>query len=105
MTLIQKFNSFFRKSVAQNQTLKKILLKQVNQKQIIIITLITLISVIFFSTQNIIEKRNINNKQNLKNVTKSKEFSGLTEFLMSKIKSPYRADTYLIEKMILLKKN
>ncbi len=97
MTLIQKFNSLFKKSVAQNQTLKKISLKQVNQKQIIIITLITLISIIFFSTQNIIEKRNINNKQNLKNVTESKEFSGLTEFLMSKIKSPYRADTYLIE--------
>ena len=44
------------------------------------------------------KKKNTGNRQNLEAVTSSKEFSGFSKFLLSKIKSPYKNVTYSIKK-------
>ena len=98
MTIIQKLNYFFKNRIIQNHNIKKISYKDIGQKHLIVISVITFFSIIFISTQNFIEKKNIGNRQNLEAVTSSKEFSGFSKFLLSKIKSPYKNVTYSIKK-------
>ena len=82
---------------SQSNNLKSFSLKEFGQKQLIIVTIITLFSIIFFSTQSIIKKKNIDSRKNLKTVTNSEEFTGLSKFLISKINSPYKSEKYLIK--------
>ena len=98
MTIIQKLNYFFKNRIIQNHNIKKISYKDIGQKHLIVISVITFFSIIFISTQNFIEKKNTGNRQNLEAVTSSKEFSGFSKFLLSKIKSPYKNVTYSIKK-------
>ena len=98
MTIIQKLNYFFKNRIIQNHNIKKISYKDIGQKHLIVISVITFFSIIFISTQNFIEKKNTGNRQNLEAVTSSKEFSGFSRFLLSKIKSPYKNVTYSIKK-------
>ena len=98
MTIIQKLNYFFKNRIIQNHNFKKISYKFIGQKHLIIISVITFFSIVFISTQNFIEKKNTGNRQNLEAVTSSKEFSGFSKFLLSKIKSPYKKVTYSIKK-------
>ena len=98
MTIIQKLNYFFKNRIIQNHNIKKISFKDIGQKHLIVISVITFFSIIFISTQNFIEKKNTGNRQNLEAVTSSKEFSGFSKFLLSKIKSPYKNVTYSIKK-------
>ena len=98
MTIIQKLNYFFKNRIIQNHNIKKISYKDIGQKHLIVISVITFFSIIFISTQNFIEKKNTGNRQNLEAVTSSKEFSGFSKFLLSKIKSPYKKVTYSIKK-------
>ncbi len=63
----------------------------------IIFTSIVLISIIFFSISNILNKKNYNIEQNLKDVTESSEFSNLTNYIFSKINSPYEESRYSIK--------
>ena len=97
MTIIQKINNFFKNFSSQSNNLKSFSLKEFGQKQLIIVTIITLFSIIFFSTQSIIKKKNIDSRKNLKTVTNSEEFTGLSKFLISKINSPYKSEKYLIK--------
>ena len=98
MTIIQKLNYFFKNRIIQNHNIKKISYKDIGLKHLIVISVITFFSIIFISTQNFIEKKNTGNRQNLEAVTSSKEFSGFSKFLLSKIKSPYKNVTYSIKK-------
>ena len=98
MTIIQKLNYFFKNRIIQNHNIKKISYKDIGQKHLIVISVIIFFSIIFISTQNFIEKKNTGNRQNLEAVTSSKEFSGFSKFLLSKIKSPYKNVTYSIKK-------
>ena len=98
MTIIQKLNYFFKNRIIQNHNIKKISYKDIGQKHLIVISVITFFSIIFISTQNFIEKKNTGNRQNLEAVTSSQEFSGFSKFLLSKIKSPYKNVTYSIKK-------
>ncbi len=50
---------------------------------------------IFYS--NLIDKKDIENKNNLKEITKSSEFSKITNFLTAKINSPYNEVKYKIK--------
>tara|TARA_E500000178_G_scaffold270506_1_gene268383 strand:+ start:155 stop:1369 length:1215 start_codon:yes stop_codon:yes gene_type:complete len=53
--------------------------------------------VFFFITLNFINKKNTENASNLGGIIKTNEFSNLTNFLSSKIKSPYQDINYVIE--------
>ncbi len=96
MTIIQNLTKIFKKtnffSIWKSN-------KQLtfNINIYIIFTSIVLISIIFFSISNILNKKNYNIEQNLKDVTESSEFSNLTNYIFSKINSPYEESRYSIK--------
>ena len=54
-------------------------------------------SVLFFTSTNLINKKNVNNINNFKEVVETNEFSNLINYFSSKIKSPYEEISYLIK--------
>ena len=71
---------------------------------IILITFLIFFSIIFFISSNLINKKNQENVDNFKVITETNEFSNFTDFLASKIKSPYKEINYVIEKNDTLEK-
>ena len=96
MTIIEKFTDFYRKKIVQITFFKSNRSRILNFNPIIFFSLILLVSIIFFSINNIINQRNIENHKNVKTITDSKEFSNLRGFLISKFNSPYKEIKYLI---------
>ena len=97
MTIIQIFKEFLNKkgsfisfSKTKNQSV-------VTYKNVVFLTSIILFTIVFFIISNFINERNIENKNNLTSVKNSKEFSNLTNFLISKISSPYEEIKYTIK--------
>ena len=69
-----------------------------------LISFILIFSIFFFITSNLINKKNKTNEKNFEEITKSSEFSNLTNFFISKINSPYEEINYIIKNNDLLKK-
>ena len=97
MTIIQIFKEFLNKkgpfisfSKTKNQSV-------VTNKNVVFLTSIILFTIVFFIISNFINERNVENKNNLTSVKNSKEFSNLTNFLISKISSPYEEIKYTIK--------
>ena len=95
MTIIQKINVFLKKKInfLHSVSPKSI---GVQKKSIIFGSFLILFSVIFFFSINYITNKNIKNSNNLKEITETSEFSNLTNFLISKINSPYQEINYII---------
>ena len=55
-------------------------------------------SIAFFSISNFVAKKNIEEQKNISAVTNSSEFSIFTKYLVSKITSPYKEESYQIKK-------
>ncbi len=96
MTLIQKIYNFY-KYLRLKPSNKLTKFYTINLNSIKLFSLIALFTILFFVISNIISQRNINQKNNLDTVKKSKEFSGLTKYFISKINSPYREIKYSIK--------
>ena len=62
-----------------------------------IITFIIIFSGFFFITSNLINKKNKDSEKNFYEITKSSEFSNFSNFLISKINSPYKEIDYIIK--------
>ena len=95
MTIIQKINVSIKKKI---NFLSAVSTKSigVQKKSIIFGSFLILFSVIFFFSINYITNKNIKNSNNLKEITETSEFSNLTNFLISKINSPYQEINYII---------
>ena len=63
--------------------------KSFNKNQVILFSLLLLLSLIFFIFISINSQKVKQNQNNLETIVKTNEFSNLTNFLFSKIKSPY----------------
>ena len=96
MTIIEKFSDFYRKKIVQITFLKSKKSRILNFNPIIFFSLILLVSIIFFSINNITNQRNIENHKNVKTISDSKEFSNLKGYLISKLNSPYKEIKYSI---------
>ena len=98
MTFIQIFKDFFK--VKQYD----VRISKVNKGKILgfnpwlFISFIFFLAIIFFGVSNFINNKNIQNKKNFENITKSSEFTNFTNFLFSKINSPYKEIKYVIKK-------
>ena len=68
-----------------------------NKNQVILFSLLLLLSLIFFIFISINSQKVKQNQNNLETIVKTNEFSNLTNFLFSKIKSPYEEVEYLIK--------
>ena len=97
MTIIQIIADFYRKRNSLGSFIKLNRLKILNFNPIIFFSLLILLSVIFYSVNTIIDKKKAENRDNIKIITSSEEFSSFTNFLISKLNSPYLEIEYLIK--------
>ena len=94
MTLIQKINNNLKKI----QISWKFYRVQDYKKNLIIwSSFVIFFSLVFFISINLSETKKINDEKNLKEVTSSNEFSSFTEYLFSRINSPYVEVDYKIK--------
>jgi len=97
MTIIQKIAVFSRKKLNFNSLInfKNLLTQKFNPS--ILISFFIVFSVLFFVTSNLIQKNNNRDANRLREIAENKEFTNLTNFLFSKINSPYEEVVYVIK--------
>ena len=71
--------------------------KILNFKPIIFLSFIIFFSVLFLIISNLVNTKSKVSKNNLLEITKSNEFSNLTNYFISKINSPYEEVEYVIK--------
>ena len=97
MTIIKKLSNFIKKKSNFFSVLDLKALKILRFNPFIVVSSLVVFSAIFFLSLNLITSKNERNKNNLKEVTKTSEFSRLTDFLISRINSPYEEISYVIK--------
>ena len=97
MALNQIINNFLKNKMNLLSSIKVSKLRVLNFNPLIFMTFIIFFSIIFFTISNLVNHKNKKNEDNLKEITGSNEFSNLTNFLISKINSPYEEVSYVIK--------
>ena len=97
MTIIQIFSNFFKKKLDIRASIKTNKFKILSLNPIIFLTLIVIFSIVFFSINNFMTQRSIEKKNNIKNIAASIKFSKFSNFVISKLNSPYSEIKYLIK--------
>ena len=97
MTLIQKILGYLKKNNSFYLSFKVLGQKNVGFNFKILVSIIVIVTLIFFGSINYFIKINELNKNNFQEVAKSNEFSNLTRYLISKINSPYKKINYTIK--------
>jgi len=97
MTIIQKIRFFSKKKLDFFNliSVKNLLTQKFNP--LILISFLIIFSAIFFFVSTFITTRNNENANNLGEITKTSEFANITNFLISKINSPYEEINYTIK--------
>ncbi len=97
MTIIQKITALMRKKYNFLTVINSKVFRIRRFNPLIIISFLTVFSIIFFISSNLINKKNQQNVENIKEITKNNEFFIFRDFLISKINSPYQEINYVIE--------
>jgi len=97
MTIIQKLSFIVKKRLNFLFLLNSRHLKIQKFNPFIFISFLIVFSSLFFTSLSIIQKKNNENVLNLKEIAKTSEFTNLTNFLISKINSPYKEINYVIK--------
>ena len=97
MAIIQKINIFFKKKFNFLLLLDVKALRIQRFNPFFLISFLVVFSCLFFISSNLINKKNQDNADGLKEITETNEFSNLTNFLISKINSPYEEINYIIK--------
>jgi len=97
MTFIQKISLLIKKKINLESLLDTKIFRIKKFNPIILVSFLFIFSLVFFITSNLINEKNEQNKSNLKEITKTNDFLNLTNFLKSKINSPYEEVNYVIK--------
>jgi murein DD-endopeptidase MepM/ murein hydrolase activator NlpD len=97
MTFIQKMRHFWKKKINILSQLDARAFKFQKFNPFFIITFVIVFTGFFFITSNLINKKNKDSEKNFYEITKSSEFSNFSNFLISKINSPYKEIDYIIK--------
>ena len=97
MTFIQKISYFFKKKFNFVSLLDTRIFRIKKFNPFILISFLVVFSLIFFITSNLLNKKHKENENNFKEITGAKDFLNLTNFLISKINSPYKEVNYIIK--------
>jgi murein DD-endopeptidase MepM/ murein hydrolase activator NlpD len=97
MTIIQKLSFIVKKRLNFLFLFNSNYLKIQKFNPFIFISFLFVFSSLFFTSLSIIQKKNNENVLNLKEIAKTSEFTNLTNFLISKINSPYKEINYVIK--------
>ena len=97
MAIIQKISGFLRKksNITSLLNVKALRIQKLNP--LFLISFFLIFTVIFFISSNLINKKNANDKSNFNEITKTNDFLNLTNFIISKINSPYKEINYVIQ--------
>ena len=97
MTFIQNIITIFKKknSFLELLNVRNLQIQELNL--VFILSILTVFSVLFFITSNFIDKKNKEKISNLKEITKTNDFYNFTNFIISKINSPYEEINYTIQ--------
>jgi len=98
MTIIQKIVIFIKRKINFLSLLDTKAFRVQKFNPFILISFLVFFSLIFFITTSLINKKNKENENNFKEITKTDDFLSLTNFLMSKISSPYKEVNYVIKR-------
>ena len=98
MTIIHYFNNIFRKIKKSELSITLSKIKILNFNIVILFFFIVFFSLLYFVSLNLVSKKNLNNQENLSDISKSNEFSQISNFLVAKINSPYKDIKYTIKK-------
>ena len=97
MTIIQKIGFFIKKKINFLELSETKIFRIQKINPFVLISFLVFFSLIFFITSNLISKKNKENESNFKEITKTDDFLSLTNFLISKINSPYEEINYVIK--------
>ncbi len=97
MTLVQKISNFLKKNFNFYIFFKFLGQKTIGFNSKVLISIIVIVTLIFFGSVNYFIQKNELNKNNFEKITKSNEFSNLAKYLISKINSPYKKINYTIK--------
>jgi murein DD-endopeptidase MepM/ murein hydrolase activator NlpD len=98
MTIIQKIRVLIRKKLNFLSLIDFKAIQIQGFNPLILVSLLIFFSALFFVASGLIQKKNDENVINLKEITQTSEFSNFTNFLISKINSPYEEINYVIKK-------
>jgi murein DD-endopeptidase MepM/ murein hydrolase activator NlpD len=97
MAIIQKINTFLKKGYNSFSFLDIKTLKIQKFNFFTLVFFFVILSCVFIISINLIKKKNEYNANSFEEITKTNEFSNLTNFLASKINSPYEEINYVIK--------
>ncbi len=97
MTITQILNEITKRKLNFIGYLKSNKSKNLSFNPIVLLSLIVLITLTFFTANNFVNRKNIDNQNNVKSITESEDFSNFTNFIISKISSPYAEKKYIIQ--------
>ena len=98
MTIIQKIRVLIRKKLNFLSLIDFKAIQIQGFNPLILVSFLIFFSALFFVSSGLIQKKNDENVINLKEITQTSEFSNFTNFLISKINSPYEEINYVIKK-------
>ena len=98
MTIIQKIRVLIRKKLNFLSLIDFKTIQIQGFNPLILVSFLIFFSTLFFVASGLIQKKNDENVINLKEITQTSEFSNFTNFLISKINSPYEEINYVIKK-------
>ena len=97
MTFIQKISIYIKRKFIFLSLLDTRIFRLKKFNPFILISFLVVFSLIFFISSNLINKKNKENESNIKEITKANDFLNLTNFIISKINSPYKEVNYIIK--------
>ena len=97
MAIIEKINHFFKKRLNFLSLIDGKFLKNQKINPLFFLSFFIVFSVLFFVSSNIVNKKNEKNLKNFKEITNTNEFSNLSNFIISKINSPYEEFYYIVQ--------
>ena len=93
MALIEKISNFFKKKASYSV----VFLNSTHRRSIFLVSFLTTITAVFFLIMNLVEKKSYENEKNIKVIANSNEFLNFTNYIKSKISSPYVEVKYVIQ--------
>ena len=97
MAFIEIFKSLFKNKQVFSYTSRLNKTKIIGINPFILIVFIFFFTLTFFTISNVVSNKNVQNKNNVEDITRTNEFSNLTNFFISKINSPYKEIKYVIK--------
>ena len=97
MTIISKISNVIRKNYSFFTFFDTKTLRIQKLNPLFLISFLIIFSSLFFISLSLINKKNFDNKKNLEEIAQSSDFINFTNFIFSKINSPYEEIEYIIK--------